>query len=178
MIGYFELDEPKGASLHPTRRELIDRIAASMDRIRRLGRARYRDDLAGFDMTMPQIRTLYFLSRGPQRMKDISDHRMRGMPSATSMIDRLVTKGYVERIPDPSDRRVVLCQITDAGQDVLDRFSRMGAIRFESVADSLTDEELNAVAPALDMLAGAMAEQTPSEPHDCGISEPRTPQCG
>ena len=39
------------------RKELIDRIAASMDRVRRLGRARMRDDLAGFDMTMPQVRT-------------------------------------------------------------------------------------------------------------------------
>ena len=108
------------------RKDLIDRIAASMDRMSRLGRARMRDGLAGFDMTMPQIRTLYFLSRGPQRMKDISDHLMRGMPSATSMIDRLVRKGYVERVPDPSDRRVVLCRITDSGREMLDRFSQHG----------------------------------------------------
>ena len=112
------------------RKELVDRIAESMDRMRRLGRARMRDDLAGFDMTMPQVRTLYFLSRGPQRMKDISDHLMRGMPSATSMIDRLVKKGYVERVPDPSDRRVVLCEITGPGREMLDRFSRMGAVGF------------------------------------------------
>ena len=145
------------------RKELIDRIAASMDRMRRLGRARMRDDLAGFDMTMPQVRTLYFLSRGPQRMKDISDHLMRGMPSATSMIDRLVRKGYVERVPDPSDRRVVLCQITEPGREMLDRFSRMGAVGFEAVSESLTDDELDKIAPALEMLVDAMARQAPSE---------------
>ena len=154
------------------RKELIDRIAASMDRMARLGRERMRermrDDLAGFDMTMPQVRTLYFLSRGPQRMKDISDHLMRGMPSATSMIDRLVRKGYVERVTDPSDRRVVLCQITDPGREMLDRFSRMGAVGFEAISESLTDDELDKIAPALEMLVDAMARQAPSESDDCG----------
>lgn len=149
------------------RKELIDRIAASMDRMRRLGRARMRDDLAGFDMTMPQVRTLYFLSRGPQRMKDISDHLMRGMPSATSMIDRLVRKGYVERVPDPSDRRVVLCRITESGREMLDRFSRMGAVGFEAISESLTDDELDKIAPALEMLIDAMARQAPSESDEC-----------
>ena len=161
------------------RKELIDRIAASMESMARLGRVRMRDrmrdDLAGFDMTMPQVRTLYFLSRGPQRMRDISDHLMRGMPSATSMIDRLVRKGYVERVPDPSDRRVVLCQITEPGREMLDRFSRMGAVGFEAISESLTDDELENIAPALEMLVDAMARQAPSEPDqrgegDCGCT--------
>ncbi len=145
------------------RKELIDRIAASMDRMAKLGRARIRDNLVGFDMTMPQIRTLYFLSRGPQRMKEISDHLMRGMPSATSMIDRLVKKGYVERVPDPSDRRVVFCRITESGREALDRFSRMGAAPVEAVSELLTDEELEKIAPALEIFADAMTRQAPSE---------------
>ena len=149
------------------RKELVDRIAESMDRMRRLGRARMRDDLAGFDMTVPQVRTLHFLSRGPQRMKDISDHLMRGMPSATSMIDRLVRKGYVERVPDQSDRRVVLCQITEPGREMLDRFSRVGAVGFEAISESLTDDELDTIAPVLEMLVDAMARQAPSESDDC-----------
>ncbi len=155
------------------RKESIDRIATSMDRMRRLGRARMRDDLAGFDMTMPQVRTLYFLSRGPQRMKDISDYLMRGMPSATSMIDRLVKKEYVERVPDPSDRRVVLCQITEPGREMLDRFSRMGVVGFEAISESLTDDELDKIAPALEMLVDAMTRQAPSEPDERGEGDPK-----
>ena len=161
-----------------TRKEQIDRIAASMDRMFRLGRARMRDDLAGFDMTMPQVRTLYFLSRGPQRMKDISDHLMRGMPSATSMIDRLVKKGYVERVPDPSDRRVVLCRITDPGREMLDRFSRMGAVRFEAIAESISDDDLNKIGPALDVLVDAMRRETSSESDECGEDKDGGRGCG
>ena len=149
------------AMIQPSRQELIDHIAESMDRMTRLRRTRYRDDLAGFDMTMPQIRTLSFLNQGPKRMKEISEHLRRGMPSATSMIDRLVKKEYVERVADSSDRRVVLCQITDSGRAILDSFSRMGTIQVEATAKSLTDEELNTIAPALDALVDAMAKQTP-----------------
>jgi len=134
----------------------------------RLRRARYRDDLAGFDMTMPQIRTLSFLNQGPKRMKEISEHLRRGMPSATSMIDRLVKKEYVERVADSSDRRVVLCQITDSGRAILDSFSRMGTIQVEATARSLTDQELNTIAPALDALVDAMAKQTPLVANDHG----------
>ena len=149
-----------------------------MDRMSRLGRARMRDGLAGFDMTMPQVRTLNFLSRGPQRMKDISDHLMRGMPSATSMIDRLVRKEYVERVPNPSDRRVVLCRITDTGREMLDRFSRMGAVRFEAIAESLTDDELNKVAPALELLANAAGRQAPTESDICSEDKDEGKGCG
>ncbi len=150
----------------PPRQELIDHIAQSMDRMARLRRARYRDDLAGFDMTMPQIRTLSFLNQSPKRMKEISEHLGRGMPSATSMIDRLVKKEYVERVEDSSDRRVVICQITDSGRAVLDSFSRMGTVQVEAIAQSLTDEELNTIAPALDTLVDAMAKHSPSVSND------------
>jgi DNA-binding MarR family transcriptional regulator len=77
------------------------------------------------------------------------------------MINRLVKKEYVNRAEDPSDRRVVLCEITDSGRTVLDSFSRLGTVQVEAVASSLTDEELNTIAPALDTLVDAMAKQTP-----------------
>ena len=142
-----------------SRQELIDHIAESLDRMSKLRRARYRDDLAGFDMTMPQIRTLSFLNQEPKRMKEISEHLGRGMPSATSMIVRLVKKSYVERVEDLSDRRVVICQITESGRCVLDRFSRMGTVQAGAIAESLSDNDLSSIAPALDILVDAMVRR-------------------
>lgn len=34
----------------------------------------------------------------------------------TRMVDRMITTGYVERVPCPSDRRVVYATLTSAGQ--------------------------------------------------------------
>ena len=67
---------------------------------------------------MPQVRTHDSCSAtGPKRMGDISTYLGRGMPSATSMIDRLVSKGLVERMADASDRRVVACRLTALGEE-------------------------------------------------------------
>ena len=38
----------------------------------------------------------------------------------TNRIDRLVTAGWVERLPDPDDRRGVLVRLTEAGRATVD----------------------------------------------------------
>lgn len=38
----------------------------------------------------------------------------------TNRVDRLERSGYVERRPDPGDRRGVLVRLTDAGRDIVD----------------------------------------------------------
>ena len=38
----------------------------------------------------------------------------------TNRIDRLAARGYVERHPDPTDRRGVLVRLTPTGMDVVD----------------------------------------------------------
>ena len=38
----------------------------------------------------------------------------------TNRVDRLAARGYVERHPDPSDRRGVLVRLTPTGMDVVD----------------------------------------------------------
>jgi DNA-binding MarR family transcriptional regulator len=48
----------------------------------------------------------------------------------TNRVDRLAARGLVERLPDPTDRRGVLVQLTPAGQDAVDA----------AMADLLTHE--------------------------------------
>src|SRR3954452_19344344 len=38
----------------------------------------------------------------------------------TNRVDRLVTRGFVERYPDPEDRRGVLVRLTPEGKDAVD----------------------------------------------------------
>ena len=77
------------------------------------------------------------------------------MPSATSMVDRLVKKSLVERAEDRSDRRVVAIRLTAAGGEVVERFLRMGRMRYEALADVLNLEELQAAVPVIEMLSRA-----------------------
>ena len=163
-----------------TKAELADQFVEQMQRMRAAMRSRSRGQWSDFDFTMPQVRTMFFLSEGPKRMSDISEYLGRGMPSTTSMIDRLVKKGRVDRVQDPSDRRVVVCQLTSQGREVVERFGRIWHLRTESLADVLTLDELEAVVPAIEILAEAAGRDgRPSEaghaPEPASVSPVRHP---
>ena len=86
------------------------------------------------ELTMHQIRTLMMLSQEPQRMGAIAALLSSSLSSATSMIDRLVDKGLVERVSDSEDRRVVVCRLTDSGREGVERFWRIRRLGIASIA--------------------------------------------
>ena len=97
---------------------------------------------------MPQLHTMALLSQGAQRMGVIAWRLNSSQSAATSMIDRLVDKGLVERVPDKDDRRVVACQLTEPGREEMERLWRVNRMRISLIADHLTIEELSRVVEA------------------------------
>ena len=159
---------------------LVERLIDHMERMQSGMRSRAPVAWSDVELTMPQVRTMNYLSHGPKRMGDISAYLGCGMPSATSMVDRLVGKGLVERIEDSSDRRVVACRLTPQGKERVERFWRLGRLRIASLADKLSLEELETVAPAMEILSEAVQRDTPAVsdegPDDEGADlKPRSP---
>jgi DNA-binding MarR family transcriptional regulator len=107
------------------------------------------------EMTMPQFRALDLLVSEPLRMSEIAAALGTSLQATTSLIDRLVDKGLVERGHDAADRRVVICHLTSAGQSEMNRFFRMGQARLDLLIDLLTDEELDTVISAFVTLGEA-----------------------
>jgi DNA-binding MarR family transcriptional regulator len=141
------------------RDSLAERLIEHMERMQVRMRSRPPAAWSDMELTMPQAKTLFLLGRGARRMGDISAYLSRGMPSATSMIDRLLAKGLVERVEDASDRRVVECRLTAAGTEAVERFWRLGRLRLQSLADVLTLEELEIVVPAMEILSDAVSRE-------------------
>jgi DNA-binding MarR family transcriptional regulator len=166
--------------METSRTELVERFVELMGRMSGHMRSRTPVEWSELELTMPQARTLFFLSNGPARMGDLSAYLGSGMPSATSMIDRLVKKGLVERIKDASDRRVVACRLTEAGTEVVERFWRIGRMRREEMAGSLTLEELEVVVPAIEVLVNAIGRRDagPSMAHPDESSNARESERG
>ena len=71
-------------------------------------------------------------------------------------MDRLVDKGLAERVHDPIDRRVVICKLTPAGKNEVERFWRIERAKMEAAAHSLTLEELETVLRGLQVLSTAV----------------------
>ncbi|MFH9420690.1 MarR family winged helix-turn-helix transcriptional regulator [Streptomyces sp. NPDC017529] len=81
----------------------------------------YENAAAEHSLTGAQARVLGLLAHEPMPMRRIAQ-RLKCEPSnVTGIVDRLETRGLVERRPDPADRRVKLAAPTDAGAATAER---------------------------------------------------------
>jgi DNA-binding MarR family transcriptional regulator len=76
----------------------------------------YEDAAAKHSLTGAQARVLGLLSHEPMPMRRIAQKLKCEPSNVTGIIDRLETRGLVERRPDPADRRVKLAAPTDEGR--------------------------------------------------------------
>ena len=141
--------------MQPEKIQLTQRLVDVVERIWAQMRPEFGEEWSDLELTMPQFKAICLLGQGPERMGNIAGCLSTSMSSATSMIDRLVDKGLVERSPDASDRRVVTCQLTSSGREEMDRFSRIHQLRLTQMAGWLTVEELQTVVDAMEILCSA-----------------------
>ncbi|KIF01139.1 MarR family transcriptional regulator [Streptomyces sp. NPDC093801] len=81
----------------------------------------YEEAAARHQLTGAQAKVLTLLSLEPLPMRRIAQ-KLRCEPSnVTGIIDRLETRGLVERRPDPADRRVKLAAPTEEGAETAER---------------------------------------------------------
>lgn len=81
----------------------------------------YEHAASSHQLTGAQARVLNLLSLEPMPMRKIA-LKLRCEPSnVTGIVDRLETRGLVERRPDPADRRVKLAAPTEDGLQTAER---------------------------------------------------------
>ncbi|MEZ4522522.1 MAG: MarR family transcriptional regulator [Thermomicrobiales bacterium] len=134
------------------RDSLIRQISDLTNQFDRTLRRSMPIDWPDVELTMPQLKTLASLLDGPLRMGDISAQSGISHSAATAMIDRLVDKDLVSRSHDQDDRRVVICELTAGGRDLLERFWRLREDSLRQLANHMTDEELKTVVDAMKIM--------------------------
>lgn len=75
--------------------------------------------LGGLGLTLPQYRVLAMLDEGSAAASAVADHLAVSKPNVTALVDGLVERGFVERLPDPEDRRRVRHVLTTDGRTEL-----------------------------------------------------------
>ncbi len=141
---------------------LVEQMGDLVQRMYAQCRSESTEGWTELELTMPQLHTMALLSQGPQRMGVIAWRLNSSQSAATSMIDRLVDKDLVVRVPDKDDRRVVACQLTGTGREEMERLWRINRMRIAKMADYLTIEELRRVVEAMELLclAGQRAQES------------------
>ena len=109
------------------------------------------------DLTITSAATLATLDRtGPRRITDLAAIEGVTQPAMTVLVRVLEESGLVERRGDPSDKRVTLVWLTEAGASYVRTRRRRGVQAFTRLIDQLPEEEfeaLMAALPALEHLA-------------------------
>lgn len=142
------------------RDELVKQLSNLANEFERTMRRSMPIDWPDVELTMPQLKTLASLLDGSLRMGDIASQSGISHSAATAMIDRLVDKGLVSRSHDDRDRRVVVCELTAEGRELLDRFWRVREESLRKLASHMTSEELQTVVGAMRIMTRAAARNS------------------
>jgi DNA-binding MarR family transcriptional regulator len=112
--------------------------------------------VAAHGVTLEEYDVLQQLTEAPdgrRRMGELAAATLIARSSCTRVVDRLLARGWVERTPDPADRRSVVVGLTAAGRTgwrACARTHRAGIDRW--FTDRLTPADLAALRRALERL--------------------------
>lgn len=117
-------------------------------------------------LTASQFSTMKALKmQGPLAQRDIAKYLLKTGGNVTVVIDNLERQGYVTRIRDTEDRRIVFVRLTPAGEALFDRVYPDHLNRIRATVGPLTDAEcetlldlLEKLSPEVDPFACAPAE--------------------
>ena len=92
------------------------------------------------DLSMNEMHTLEAIGyEGIKTMSETAEILKITLGTLTTSINRLVKKGYVRRLQDEKDRRIVLIKLTDSGQEA---FKTHEDFHMEMIAKMLMDLNL------------------------------------
>lgn len=146
---------------------------AVAETLNEIARVLIRQTAAAGAISLTAAGTLATLERlGPRRLTELAASEGVSQPSMTAMVSRLERQGEVIRQHDPTDGRIVLVAITDAGRDTIRQRRSLRLELLSELIDQLTPAEQTALAeatPALRHLTDAAATSPTPRPE----AEPR-----
>jgi len=104
-------------------------------------------------ISIVQIKTLLFIKDQEPTMKEVSDYLGITPPSATSLVNLFAKSGFIKRVYDKSDRRVVRLQITEKGDKFLEGCFNNFAKKMGKAISVLNKRQINNLKEVLEVLS-------------------------
>lgn len=101
--------------------------------------------LEKYHMTQIEVDTLLFLANNPEynHAKDIVDIRGISKAHVSIAIDKLVKKGWIERVCDPNNRRCNIIKLTSHSNEVVIELQKIQKQFFIDAYTELNEQEEN-----------------------------------
>jgi DNA-binding MarR family transcriptional regulator len=103
---------------------------------------------------------------GPLPMSRLAASLGVSVASATGIVDRMESRGLVERRHSEDDRRVIVVHLTDAGEELFRKVERQRRKHLAGLMERLSDEEVDAFLFGLRALHRARVAEAGDAPDD------------
>jgi DNA-binding MarR family transcriptional regulator len=153
------------------------RVESTLMATARLLRVAFDARLAALDLNLTQASVLGYVTEfGATTQTDLADHLGIGRAAIGSVIDRLESRGLVERRPKADDRRVWLVAITDDGREMATQISDVDQVLRAELRHGIGREERQALAWVMTRLQQNLATAIATTPSPSTTQAPSTSQ--
>lgn len=129
---------------------------------------RDRDRICCYDVSVSQCYALEALvRRGPLTLNELAAHLYLDKSTASRVVDALERKGYVNRTPDPKDRRALRLEATAAGRRLVQRIEGEILAEERRLLADFPPEVRRSMAVLLRRLAEAAADRVDTSGGQC-----------
>ncbi len=142
--------------------ELTQELLVILPLLTRIVAAEVRRE-AGDATTMPQFRVLAHLHAGPLTLSALAKQRRVSLQAMSELVQVLVERGWVERVPAAHDRRQHLLHLSDHGRQHYERAHDQTLRRLVPLLSALDEGERAAVQQALPALHRVLAREESEE---------------
>jgi DNA-binding MarR family transcriptional regulator len=145
----------------PGRDELARLAVAALERVACAASRELDRHAAGYGLSDAKLEVIEALCcKGERRacLHTLGDELGVTRPNVTKLVDGLERGGLVERLPHPTDGRMVHAHLTDRGAAVAEDALPGREVLVRRIWDALDDEELAQLVELLDAVADRAAE--------------------
>lgn len=123
------------------------------------------EDWLASDVTLVQVRVLLILhSERVKRMSELASAMHTATSTMTGIVDNLVKKNLVIREADTQDRRVVICRLSEKGNELSGGLWRWGQQQVKRMLQTLNNDQLRlAVSTTQFLLENLKGQNTSAE---------------
>ncbi|QCJ43661.1 MarR family transcriptional regulator [Bacillus sp. S3] len=133
-----ELENPQKGT-----EEIFANIEKDLRYISGIIKQKGREMLSHYKITPPQFVALQWLfEEGDMTIGELSNKMYLACSTTTDLVDRMEKNLLVERVKNPSDRRVVRIHLLEEGKRIIDEVIKKRQVYLEEVLKNFSTEEI------------------------------------
>ena len=137
-----QAQQTQEAEPSPTASEVVMTLIATSHRLQRVFNTRLSSQARAISLSGPRLRLLLAVEEvGRLRMGDLAEDLGVTARTVTTLVDALEREGFLARLPDPTDRRATLLELTEQARTQFEQVRRLQMELGEELVASLDTQQ-------------------------------------